>query len=132
MFDPRELVKSPVMTLRTTALFVAWSLLATSAFAQEEKTFADSALTAEQWRQRVQDARRRSEEFIATARMRKAIPPLSEKEKAEAAAQRGMNDPSLQQGDIVATSKGFVVFVGRSEDHQSSDFLPVPDAQKPP
>jgi hypothetical protein len=33
-----------------------------------------------------------------------------------------MNDPSLREGDIVATGKGFVVFVGRDEMHQPQDF----------
>jgi len=31
-----------------------------------------------------------------------------------------MNDPSLQRGDIIATSQGFLVFVGRdSEERQA-------------
>jgi lysozyme family protein len=123
------------MTLRTTALLVAWSLLASSAycFAQDLEAFPDSALTAQQWQQRVQEARRRSEEFVANARTQTASLPSSGKDDAEAADQRAMNDPSLQRGDIIATSQGFVVFVGGdSEERQPGDFLPAPNPRYPP
>jgi hypothetical protein len=120
------------MKVRTLVLVVAWSLAASSAccLAQEPENFPDSTLTAEQWQQRLQDARRRSEEFVANARTRTADPPLSGntgKEDAEATDQLAMNDPSLQPGDIIATSKGFLVFVGRDSDaRQASDFVPAP------
>jgi hypothetical protein len=108
------------MTLRTTALLVAWSLSASSAycFAQELES--------------VQDARRRSEEFVANARNQTVDPQVSDKEDAEAADQRAMNDPSLQPGDIIATSRGFRIFVGRDhEEHQPGDFLPAPNPRDP-
>src|SRR6266576_5691033 len=117
------------MTLRTTGLLVIWSLSASSGccFAQESEDFPDSALTAEQWQLRVQDARRRSEEFVAKARTQAADPPPSDKADAKAADQRAMNDPSLQRGDIIATSQGFVVFVGRdSDERQPGDFVLAP------
>jgi hypothetical protein len=120
------------MTLRTTAWLVAWSLFAASAcnLAQEVEDFPDSALTAEQWQQRVQDARRQSETFVANARNRTADPPSSDKEDTEVADQRAMNDPSLQPVDIIATSRGFLVFVGRDEGaRQPGDFLPTPNPQ---
>jgi hypothetical protein len=123
------------MTIWTTALIVLWSLIASSAccFGQQPEDFPDSALTREQWQQRVEDARRNAEEFVASARMQAAIPEPSEKDKAEAAGQRAMNDPSLQHGDIIATGQGFVVFVGRDEEHRPNDFLPTPDLRyKPP
>ena len=68
------------MTLRTMALLVGCALSASSEFccAQESEHFPDSALTGEQWQQRVQDARRRSEEFVANARTRTADPPPSD------------------------------------------------------
>jgi hypothetical protein len=122
------------MKIRPAVVVVAWSLAASSAhcFAQESENFSDSALTAEQWRQRVQDARRRSEEFVANTRAQTADPASSDKEDAEAADRRAMNDPSLQRGDIIATSKGFLVFVGRDSDaRQPSDFLPAPNPQRP-
>jgi hypothetical protein len=101
-------------------------------FSQQSEDFPDSALTREQWQQRVEGARRRSEEFVANARTQSAIPPPSEKEEADAASQRAMNDPSLQRGDVIATRQGFVVFVGREEEHQPNDFVPTPDLRYPP
>ena len=112
------------------AVLVAASLLASSGygFAQELETpFPDSELTGQQWQQRLQAARRRSEEFVAKARRQTADPPASDKAEAEAADQRAMNDPSLQRGDIIVTSQGFLVFVGRdSDERQPSDFVPAP------
>ena len=111
------------------ALLVGWLLLAPTGYcyAQELENFPDAALTSEQWQQRVQDARRRSEEFVANARTQTADPPSSDKADAEAADQRAMNDPSLQRGDIIATSQGFLVFVGRdSEERQPGDFVRAP------
>src|SRR6266700_7558379 len=116
------------MILRTTALLVGWSLLQSSGygFAQDVENFPDAALTSQEWQQRVQDARRRSEEFVANAHAQTADPP-SDKADAAAADQRAMNDPSLQRGDIIATSRGFLVFVGRdSEERQPGDFVPAP------
>lgn len=76
-------------------------------FGQEAAGFPDSTLTPEQWQQRVEEARRRSQEFVANARTQALVPDEEKQEKE--AADRAMNDPSLQQGDIVATGKGFVV-----------------------
>jgi hypothetical protein len=111
------------------AVLVAGSLLASSGYcsAQELEHFPDSELTGDQWQQRVQDARRRSEEFIAKARTQTADPTPFDKADTEAADQRAMNDPSLQRGDIIATSQGFFVFVGRdSDERQPGDFVPAP------
>jgi hypothetical protein len=122
------------MTLRTMALLIGWSLLTSSGYCRaQESDFPDSALTGEQWQQRVHDAHRRSEEFVANARTYKDDPPPSDKEDARAADQRAMHDPSLQRGDIIATSQGFFVFVGRdTEERQPSDFLPAPKPLYPP
>jgi hypothetical protein len=102
--------------------------------AQEPESLTDSTLTLEQWQQRVQDARQRSEAFVANARNRTADPPPPlENEDAEAADQRAMNDPSLQPGDIVATSRGFLIFVGRDTgERRTGDFLAAPNPQRPP
>jgi hypothetical protein len=116
------------MVPRTLALLVAWLMTAsTPNFAQELQENPDSELTVEQWQQRVQEARRRSEEFVANARTNPPDPLDSAKEDAEVADQRAMNDPSLQRGDMVATSKGLLVFIGRDLDRrQPEDFLPAP------
>ena len=75
------------MMLRTMVLLVGWSLLQPSGYslAQDLENFPDAALTSEQWQQRVQDARRRSEEFVANARTQTADPAPSDKQDAEAA-----------------------------------------------
>jgi hypothetical protein len=122
------------MTIWTSPLILAFSLIASSAccFSQQLDDFSDSALTRDEWKIRVEEARRRAEEFVANARIQATIPPLSETEEAEAASQRALNDRSLQHGDIIATGRGFVVFVGREEGHQPNDFLPAPDPRYRP
>ena len=121
------------MIPRTLALLVTWLLVASTwSFAQVLQDSPDSELTAEQWQRRVGDARRRSEEFVANARNQTPDPQASAKEDAEATDQRAMNDPSLQRGDIIATSKGFLVFVGPDSDKRKpADFLPAPDVAVP-
>jgi hypothetical protein len=121
-------------TSLATIFVVVWSLLASMAigFAQEFENFPDAEITSDQWQQRVQDARRRSEQFVANARTQVLEPLSTDKEEAEASDQRAMNDPSLLRGDIISTSKGFFVFVGRDrEGRQASDFLPLPNPQSP-
>jgi hypothetical protein len=119
------------MAVRIIVLLAIWFLTASPrCFAQEIEEFPDSSLTREQWQQRVQDARRRSEEFVANARERPETPMTPVQEETEAAS-RAMSDPTLQQGDMISTGKGFFVFVGRDEAHQSNDFLSAPDQQRP-
>jgi hypothetical protein len=121
------------MIPRTLALLATWLLVASTwSFAQVLQDSPDSELTAELWQRRVQDARRRSEEFVANARNQTADPQASAKEDTEATDQRAMNDPSLQRGDIIATSKGFLVFVGPDSDkREPGDFLPTADVAVP-
>jgi hypothetical protein len=100
---------------------------------EPETQDSDAALTREQWQQRVEEARRRSSEFVARTRTQTEDPVSVQKEQAEAQDQRALNDPTLLPGDIVATSKGFVVFVGRAEQHQPGDFQPLtPSRRSPP
>jgi hypothetical protein len=87
-------------------------------------------LTREQWQQRVETARRRSEGFLANARTQAQSSPPPEPLQTEA-SERVVNDPTLRPGDIVATDRGFFVFVGRDEEHQSADFVPVPKRHIP-
>ena len=42
---------------------------------------------------------------------------------------RAMLDPTLRPGDIVATDKGFAMFVGKDEKHQPGDFVLVPNSK---
>jgi hypothetical protein len=115
------------MTLRTILLAFAWSFSAASGFALELKDLPDSELTPDQWQNRVGEARRRSEEFVANARTPSATSTVSEEELGKESSRRAMNDPSLQRGDIISTSQGLVIFVGRDgEERQPSDFVPAP------
>ena len=90
----------------------------------------DSNLTREQWQQRIEAARRRSEDFIASARAQAPIAPPPDRSETEA-SDRVVNDPTLRHGDIVSTGRGFFVFTGRDEEHQSSDFQPLPKRHIP-
>jgi hypothetical protein len=131
--DPFDILD--MTTSLVTIFVVAWSLLGSLAigFAQEFENFPDAEITSDQWQQRVQEVRRRSEQFVANARTQVLEPLPTDKEEAEASDQRAFNDPSLQRGDIISTSKGFFVFVGRDSDgRQASDFLPLPNPQSPP
>jgi hypothetical protein len=116
------------MRLHSPLLILAFSLLGSSANCSEEMdSFPDASLSADQWQQRVMDARRRSEEYIAGLRAGTASAPSFDQGDAEAANERAMRDPDLQRGDIIATSKGLFVFTGSDRDERTpADFLPVP------
>jgi hypothetical protein len=77
----------------------------------------------------VEDARARSAEFVAKAKAGTAEVESSNDE-AKLADQRAMNDPSLRAGDIVSTSKGFLVFQGLEDgEHQWRDFRSATDSE---
>src|SRR5689334_16875709 len=78
---------------------------------QDIQAFPDGAVTREQWQQRVEAARRRSQDFVANARAQTPPPPSSDSLETEA-SDRVVNDPTLRHGDIVSTGRGFFVFVG--------------------
>jgi hypothetical protein len=119
------------MAIRTIALLaLAFLTVSSPCLAQEAEEFSDQALTREQWQQRIDDARRRSEEFVANARERPDTPIPPARAETEA-TRRALNDPTLQQGDVISTGKGFVVFVGRDEEHRPNDFVATPNAQHP-
>jgi hypothetical protein len=128
------------MSARIAGLLVIFFLTAAPArcFGQDAADSPDeAALTHQQWQRRVEDARRRSEEFVANARTQAATSAPFDQEQTEAmdraeATDRAMNDPTLRQGDIIATGKGFVVFVGRDEAHHADDFRSAPNQQHPP
>lgn len=101
-------------------------------FQPDQQNFPDADLTGQQWRARVEDARRRSEAYIASARTQPAAPARAAEDAAKAADERAMNDQSLKPGDIITTSKGFSVFVGSDKgERQSSDFIRLPGAAEP-
>ena len=116
--------------IATAPLVLAWFLWSGHCFAQASDQSADFELTRDQWQQRVIDARRRSDEFVANARNHAADTQTYAAEQAEVADQRAMNDPGLQRGDIIVTSKGFLEFVGSNSDaREPSDFRSVQHPQ---
>jgi len=120
------------MVVRTIALLAFWLLMTSpSCFGREAEEFPDQSLTREEWRQRVQDARRRSEEFVASAREQRTDTPVTPVQKEAEATDRALNDPTLQHGDVISTGKGFVVFIGRDEQHWPNDFLAAPKLPTP-
>lgn len=83
------------------------------------QNFPDATLTEQQWRKRVDEARRQSEIFIANARSRTSTPPVEDQTKL--ADERALSDDSLQRGDIVSTSKGFFIYLGRGNSERTSE-----------
>jgi hypothetical protein len=82
----------------------------------------------------VQEARRRTEGFVANARTQTADPSPSEKEAAEATDLRAMKrlEPSARRHYLISTSRRLLVFVGlESEDEPPGNFLLVPASQYP-
>lgn len=96
---------------------------------QDARDFPDAALSREEWRQRVDEARRRSEAFVANAHSQEEVAPFSSRELAREVMERAMRDPTLKQGDIVVTDKGLAIFVGKDEKHEPTDFIFVPNSK---
>ncbi|WP_291846076.1 hypothetical protein [Bradyrhizobium sp.] len=115
------------MASHVTALLVAACLAAMSlcCAAEETDSSVDFALTPEQWQQRLELARRRSEAFVASARARATTIAEPDQKDAEA-TERAMKDPTLQSGDVIATKKGFLVFIGRDEERRPDQFRSIP------
>jgi hypothetical protein len=89
-------------------------------------------MSREQWLADVEAARLRVEERRRQGRSF-AAPVPSDEEVGRETFQRILEDDSLRAGDIVATSRGLLMFKGQSSDERSlSDFAPVaPGAKKP-
>lgn len=105
-----------------------------ASFAQDEAgaTAGDSLLfeppepSREEWRQRIEEARRRASDV---ARERREHPELTmpiPEDPEIVASERVLNDDSLQRGDIVTTKKGMFVYRGRPDQPRSEqDFVPI-------
>lgn len=87
---------------------------------------SEPELTRDEWRQRIEDARRRSKEV---ARDRREHPELHKpvpEDPEIVATERVLNDESLQRGDIIATKKGMFIYQGRSDQpRREQDFVPI-------
>jgi hypothetical protein len=71
---------------------------------QQAEDALNFEMSREKWSQRVDEARRRSEEFAENARVQGA-PVLPDNEQGIEAAERAINSPTLRPGDLVATEK---------------------------
>lgn len=85
-------------------------------------------ITRSEWKQRVEQARARSREFLAKVRAGLIKPyHRTDEERASEASDAAMNDQSLRRGDIVSTTNGLLIYTGRNDaDPKPGDFLPVP------
>ncbi|UVO33489.1 hypothetical protein KUF59_34905 [Bradyrhizobium arachidis] len=91
---------------------------------------AEPEPSREDWRQRIEDAKRRAKEVSRERRENPELYRPIPEDPERAASERVLNDESLQRGDIVATKKGMFVYQGRSDQpRRDQDFLPI--APKP-
>lgn len=88
---------------------------------------SEPELTREEWRQRIEDAKRRGKEV---ARERREHPELYvpvPEDPEIVATERVINDESLQRGDIISTKKGMFIYQGRPDQpRREQDFVPIP------
>ncbi|WP_247529978.1 hypothetical protein [Bradyrhizobium sp. 199] len=87
---------------------------------------SEPEVSRDEWRQRIEDARRRATE---ASRERREHPELYKpipEDPDLVATERLLRDDSLQRGDIVTTKKGMFVYQGRSDQQRrDQDFVPV-------
>lgn len=87
---------------------------------------SEQEVTRDEWRKRIDDARRRAKEVSRERREHPELyKPISE-DPDLVATERLLRDDSLQRGDIVTTKKGMFVYQGRSDQpRRDQDFVPV-------
>jgi hypothetical protein len=121
------------LAVTTLGLLSLLQPLAGNSFAQhamsnavpEDDTPVD--MSRDQWRERVAEARRRSQQFALEHRGRPAFDAPTTADQERVASERVLNDDSLQEGDIVSTNKGLFVFKGQSDqERRESDFVALP------
>ncbi|WP_245471157.1 hypothetical protein [Bradyrhizobium genosp. SA-3] len=87
---------------------------------------SEPEITRDEWRQRIDDARRRAKEVSRERREHPELYKPIPEDPDLVATERLLNDDSLQRGDIVATKKGMFVYQGRSDQpRRDQDFVPV-------
>ena len=91
----------------------------------ESEQPSEPRMSREQWLADIEAARRRIEERRREGRSF-AQPTPSDADVAREAFQKILEDDSLRAGDIVATSRGLLMFKGQSSNERSlNDFAPV-------
>lgn len=87
---------------------------------------SEPEVSRDEWRQRIEDARRRAKEVSRERREHPELYKPIPEDPDLVATERLLRDDSLQQGDIVATKKGMFVYRGRSDQpRRDQDFVPV-------
>ncbi|WP_407117213.1 hypothetical protein [Bradyrhizobium sp. LMG 9283] len=87
---------------------------------------SEPEVTRDEWRQRIEDARRRAKEVSRERREHPELYKPIPEDPDLVATERLLRDDSLQRGDIVATKKGMFVYQGRSDQpRREQDFVPV-------
>ena len=86
----------------------------------------DSFITRDDWKRRIDDARKRSELARKDWQLNPPSRAVTEESMAKIAAERALNDYTLQPGDIVSTDKGLLQFRGwAGADGRDAQFSPV-------
>jgi hypothetical protein len=94
---------------------------------QASEEDATSAMSREQWLDRVAAAKRRAQQSALEQRERSKLSAAPLIDRDHAASERVLNDDSLQSGDIVSTDKGLFLFRGRPDgERRESDFIALP------
>lgn len=87
---------------------------------------ADSLVSREDWKRRIDEARMRAEQARRDWRLNAPLRSFAPDPPEKVATERVLGDDTLQPGDIVSTDKGLFLFRGRSgADGQTADFVPI-------
>lgn len=87
---------------------------------------SEPEVTRDEWRQRIEDARRRAKEVSRERREHPELYKPIPEDPDLVATERLLNDDRLQRGDIVTTKKGMFVYQGRSDQpRRDQDFVPI-------
>lgn len=87
---------------------------------------SEPEVTRDEWRQRIDDARRRAKDVSRERREHPELYKPIPEDPDLVATERLLRDDSLQRGDIVTTKKGMFVYQGRSDQpRRDQDFVPV-------
>lgn len=121
-----------VITTATVGLAVSGSPLSCLAQSDPEPAVSDylppsePEVSRDEWRQRIEDARRRAKEVSRERREHPELYKPVPEDPDLVATERLLRDDSLQRGDIVTTKKGMFVYQGRSDQpRRDEDFVPV-------
>src|SRR4051812_6847868 len=118
----------------TAALFVvlAYGFLLPQPSVAQDQSEPDQAISREQWRANVEEARRRIDQMRREGRSF-APPTESAADASKEMFQRVLEDDSLRPGDIVSTDRGLLIFKGRSSGEPGpNDFAPIDLSAKKP